>query len=182
MAGNERPTGVTVLAILDIIGGSLCVIGTVAFYLLVSTLESYLLRQVLGTVMMAIAAVGGIFGILYLVAAYGLWIGKGWAWWLTIILSILGLMGGLMYMIGGLPYGIIPIAIDILIIYYFTRPNVKAFFGKGVSVLPPPPSILPSSDKYSTIRCPNCGHNNPSNFNYCGKCGAPLTEEETKLY
>jgi uncharacterized membrane protein (DUF2068 family) len=75
--------------------------------------------------LLVIAAVAAVLGILALVDAYGLWIGAGWAWWLTIILSALGIIGGIL----SLPGDIIAIFIDVLIIYYFTRSYVKEFFG-----------------------------------------------------
>ncbi len=75
--------------------------------------------------LLVIAAIAAVVGILALVDAYGLWVGAGWAWWLTIILSALGIIGGII----SLPSGIISIIIDALIIYYFTRSYVKEFFG-----------------------------------------------------
>jgi len=35
----------------------------------------------------------------------------------------------------------------------------------------------------SSIRCPNCGYENPQDLQFCGKCGAPLSrEDETRIY
>lgn len=50
-----------------------------------------------------------------------------------------------------------------------------------------PPISMPSPTpvgRYgpSTIRCSNCSYENPSSFEYCGKCGTPLKEEETRIY
>jgi multisubunit Na+/H+ antiporter MnhB subunit len=49
------------------------------------------------------------------VVAYGLLKGLGWAWTVTVILSI------------------ISIIISGIILYYLYRPHVKAYFGKGIS-------------------------------------------------
>ena len=149
MAGTPRPTGVSVLAILAAIGGILGLIGGVILGILAGAMEEFIesliveygagvipgIGEFLEALILAIAAVAAIFGILYLIAAYGLWIGAGWAWWLTIILSILGIIGGIL----SLPGGIISIIIDGLIIYYFTRPHVKEFFGMAAPSPPPPP-------------------------------------------
>jgi len=149
MAGTPRPTGVAVLSILAAIGGILCIIGAAALGILAGAMEELIetilieygsglipgASEFIAAMVMVIAAVAAIFGILYLIAAYGLWTGMGWAWWLTIILSILGIIGGIL----SLPGGIITIIIDILIIYYFTRPHVKEFFGMGVQRPPPTP-------------------------------------------
>lgn len=55
------------------------------------------------------------------------------------------------------------------------------------SPIRPTPKPKPVSRKVKPapkpgIRCTNCGHINPANFIYCGKCGAPLKEEETQVY
>lgn len=149
MAGTPRPTGVAVLAILAALGGFLCLIGAAVLGILAGAMEEFIesmmeeygagvisgAGEFVAAIVMAIAAVAAIFGIFYLIDAYGLWTGKGWAWWLTIILSILGIIGGIL----SLPWGIITIFIEILIIYYFTRPHVKEFFGLVVQRPPPPP-------------------------------------------
>lgn len=31
-------------------------------------------------------------------------------------------------------------------------------------------------------RCTKCGYDNPPSFEFCGKCGSPLREEETRIY
>jgi len=149
MAGTPRPTGVSVLAILAAIGGILVLIGGLILGILAGAMEEFIesliveygagvipgIGEFIEALLLAIAAVAVIFGILYFIAAYGLWIGAGWAWWLTIILSILGIIGGIL----SLPGGIISIIIDGLIIYYFTRPHVKEFFGMAAPSPPPPP-------------------------------------------
>ena len=149
MAGTPRPSGVSVLAILAALGGILGLIVAVVLgimstemaTLIESLMEEYGavvlpgIGEFIETLVLAIAAVLAISGILALIDAYGLWIGAGWAWWLTIILSVLGIIGGLL----SLPGGIISIIIDILIIYYFTRPHVKEFFGLAAPSPPPPP-------------------------------------------
>lgn len=149
MAETPRPTGVAVLAILAALGGILCLIGAAVLGIIAgassefieSIIEQYGAGSIPGVggfvagIFMAIAAVAAIIGILYFIDAYGLWNGKSWAWWLTIILSVIGIIGGLI----SLPSGIISIIINILIIYYFTRPHVKEFFGLAAPHPPPPP-------------------------------------------
>ena len=88
--------------------------------------------------------------------SYGLFKSKGWAWTITIILSIIsiaisiifGITGGVLSLsnvntmdgsnslLSGIIVTIIGIAIDVVIIYYLCRPNVKAFFGKTTSEEP----------------------------------------------
>ena len=149
MAGKQRPTGVSILAILAALGGILCLIGALVLGILATAMEEFIESAIeeqgvtvlpgagefVSAIVLAIAAVAAIFGIFYLIAAYGLWIGASWAWWLTIILSVIGIILGII----SLPPGIIGIIIDIIIIYYFTRPHVKEFFGMAAPSPPPPP-------------------------------------------
>lgn len=83
-----------------------------------------------GVVLVAIAIVS-------FVVAYGLLKGKGWAWTVAIILSIISIVWNAITLAGGNFFGIISIIISAVIIYYLYRPHVKAYFGKGVSPSPP---------------------------------------------
>ncbi len=139
MAQAPRPTGVAVLAVLVALAGVLALIFAMVLGILAGTVTEFIestisdygglvISDVEGFVeamLLVIAAIAAVVGILALVDAYGLWVGAGWAWWLTIILSALGIIGGII----SLPSGIISIIIDALIIYYFTRSYVKEFFG-----------------------------------------------------
>jgi len=83
-------------------------------------------------------AVGGILiilGIISFIVAWGLLKGKGWAWSLTLILSIISIIIGIVSMAAGNFGSIINIIIAGIIIYYLYRPHVKAFFGKSVKDL-----------------------------------------------
>lgn len=83
-------------------------------------------------------AVGGILiilGIISFIVAWGLLKGKGWAWSLTLILSVISIIIGIVSMAAGNFGSIINIIIAGIIIYYLYRPHVKAFFGKSVKEL-----------------------------------------------
>ena len=149
MAETSRPTGVAVLAILSALGGVLSLIGAAVLGILAGATSDFIesiveqygagaipeAGEFVAAMFMAIAAVAAIIGILLFIDAYGLWTGRSWAWWLTIILSVIGIILGLL----SLPSGIIGIIIEVLIIYYFTRPHVKEFFGLAAPPPPPPP-------------------------------------------
>lgn len=125
---NQRPTGVTILAILAFIGGILSILAGLA---LVG----------LGGVF---AAAGGglaiLFGIYALVwGALALWIGVGFwqlrpsAWRWGVILMVIGAIITLIQIPLGysdITSGVISIAIDLAIIYYLTTPAVRAAFGQ----------------------------------------------------
>lgn len=76
----------------------------------------------------AAGAVGGgtiaVFGLIYIIIALGFF--KGWKlwWYLGVIFAILGIIGGLLMF----PVGLVAVIIDIIILWYLFRDNVKAFF------------------------------------------------------
>ncbi len=92
-------------------------------------------------------------GIAYLIMFYGLLKGKGWVWTVTIILVVIGIAIQIISTISGAVFsaslvssslsnnvntflsgiigGIIAIAINLVVVYYLYRPNVKAYFGKA---------------------------------------------------
>ena len=113
-----------------------------------SAAELQALAQFLGGVGVAIGAIVLAVGVGYLIVSYGLLKGKGWAWIITVILTIIAIavqiVSGItasMFnasfiddtnsFVTGIIAQIVGIAIDGVILYYLYRPNVKAFFGKS---------------------------------------------------
>jgi hypothetical protein len=102
-----------------------------------------IISAIVGAIMLAV-------GIGYIVMFYGLLKGTGWAWTITIILIIIGIaiqivsgITGTIFnasmlgdssatnsVISGIVGSVIGIAINIVILYYLYRPQVKIFFGK----------------------------------------------------
>ncbi|MGC8622361.1 MAG: hypothetical protein ACP5UC_00130 [Candidatus Micrarchaeia archaeon] len=103
-----RPTGVTILAILQILGG--------IAYLAIGLTSSALFKGLIGGALLFILVPIGLFA---LITGIALFTGKNWA-------RILALIGGVLELID-IPIGTI---VGIIILWYFTRPNVKAYFGK----------------------------------------------------
>ncbi len=68
-------------------------------------------------------------GLIELVISWGLWTGKGWAWWLGVIFTGLGLLFALASIVSRNLGGIVSLIIDGLILYYFFKPHVKQYFG-----------------------------------------------------
>ena len=80
-------------------------------------------------------AIGGVLiaiGIVSFIVAYGLFKGMGWAWTVTIILSIISIVLNAISIATGNIGGIVSIIISGIILYYLYRPHVKAYFGKAV--------------------------------------------------
>lgn len=149
---TKRPIGVTIIAILIIIGGIVLLIGGISLIGLgaIFSLSSTEIDQAgpnstgiaeiaaLGMIPIVMGIIMLILGIAYLVVSYGLLKGKGWAWTITIIVTIIGLIMQIISaivigsftssIITGLTSHIIGIIISGIIIYYMFRPHVKAFF------------------------------------------------------
>ena len=122
MSSGGRPTGVAILAILEAIAG--------VYYLAIGISASIYLtlaRLSFGIPPIDSRFVGAvliIIGLVSLLLAWGLWTGKGWARMTALVFAILSIIASL------ISRHLIIIVIDIIIIYYLTRPNVKQFFTK----------------------------------------------------
>ena len=139
MSGKNRPTGVTVIGVLQILAGlgslglGFFLAATYAFLgsLMASGSEGVTFSAGFGGFLaVAGAIIGGILvviGIASLVIAYGVFKGSGWAWMLCIVFAVISIVFGILTF----PVGIITILFNAFIIYYLTRRNVKGYFGKG---------------------------------------------------
>jgi len=122
MSGGGRPTGIAILAILEAVVG--------VYYLATGIRASIYLtlaRLALGLPSIDSRFVGVvliIIGLVSLLLAWGLWSGKGWARMTALVFAILSIIASLFsrHLIG--------LIIDIIIVYYLTRPDVKQFFSK----------------------------------------------------
>lgn len=120
MQEKTRPLGVTIIAILIVISGVLILIVGIG-----------LIFVIFGAIPLAI-------GLAYLVMAYGLLNGRGWAWTISIIVLIIGIILQIISIPRTIASGsslsgdIISIAISAFILYYLYRPHVKSYFGRTV--------------------------------------------------
>ncbi len=118
---KERPTGVTILAVLYMIGGISVLIG------------GFLINIILGDLLGSLSTIPGadvdaglpmmcwivfiVIALFYFLIAFGLLKGQKWARTLAIIFAIIGLIN--------IPIGTI---ISIIILIYLFKPEVKAYF------------------------------------------------------
>jgi len=120
--------GVTILAILEALGAIYFLFIGVTEFLGTASIRSLayfgishsvfsLIPRIIGTALL-------ILGLVSIVLAWGLWIGKGWARAMALVFAVLGIIINLM------SFHVIGIIIDAVIVYYLTRPNVKQFFTK----------------------------------------------------
>lgn len=139
----ERPTGVTVLAILDFLGALILICAGLAFLLGMGIAGAGMMSQARGGGAF-LAGLGAIGGVVFLVFAaisaligIGLWKLKNWARIVTIVFSGLGILGGLLglltallhFSVFTLVFRLVFIGIYALIIWYMLQPDVKKVFG-----------------------------------------------------
>jgi hypothetical protein len=145
----QRPTGVTIIAILDFIGAAgLLILGLLSFvggsliagfFNAASTANGATGAAPAAGWMAGIGIfIGAIFlafAIFAIFIAIGLLKLKNWARITTIVLSALGLLGSLRNLAmafhgGGMVYTIIVLAYYIWVIWYMLQPSVKTAFGQ----------------------------------------------------
>lgn len=133
---NQRPTGVTILAVLSAIGGVFSILAGVALLGLGAIAGSVGAGGLGG-----LAAIFGIIflalGIAEIVLAYGMWTLKPWAWTLGIGLAVVSLAlvvvqavlnGNIVQSLTG---SIVSIVIWAVVLWYLWQPQVKAAFGRS---------------------------------------------------
>ena len=115
---RSRPLGVTIIAILAVIGG----IGSV--------LSGFAIMAIIPLLGIIFGGLLIIIGLAYFVVAYGLWKGLNWAWNITLIVSVIGIIVGLGSIVVGNIGALFHLIVNVIVIYYLYRPNVKTYFGK----------------------------------------------------
>ncbi|MDQ1280108.1 MAG: hypothetical protein QG670_1370 [Thermoproteota archaeon] len=133
---TQRPTGITIIAALNVLGG-LIFLGLGTLVLLAAVIlgtgfraaDFPIFAGISGAVLGIIGGVLVIIGLINFVIAYGYWIGSGWAWTVGMVFAVLEILLGLL----ALPQGVVSIILNGLIVYYLTRQHVKAFFLKNSS-------------------------------------------------
>jgi hypothetical protein len=125
MITSQRPMGVTILAVLAIIGGILELLG--GLLSLVGGGVTATEDAATGGGLAMIGVFIAILGALNLIFGFGALALKPWAWKFGVGLQIFAILAGLVQ----LPNSIVGIVINGLILYYLFRPNVKRIFGRA---------------------------------------------------
>lgn len=147
----NRPTGVTVIAVLNFIGAGICILAAIGMFVggafLATALASMAGRSGGGAagagVGVAIGAIAGVFCLFMALVAgvvgFGLWGLKEWGRILQIIFSAIGallqafgLLGSLVrFHFGGVLWNLMWLGVDAWIIFYLIQPQIKAAFAQG---------------------------------------------------
>lgn len=132
-----RPTGITILAILALIGGIFSVLAGLAAIGLGGIAGGTIggsTGAAVGFVVILAGLVALIGGALYLAFAYGAWTLKPWGWLLGIVGAGFGVVSAVLNFFGndtGFVSLIIGVAISGGILYYLFQPHVKSAFGRS---------------------------------------------------
>jgi len=141
----QRPTGVTILAVLAFIGAGLSVLVAIAAFLGGAVMSSMMANPRFGMLAGAGAVIVGVFllGIVVMdvVIGFGLWKLQNWARILTIVLAGLALLSSVLSIVNPFAHMVhmfyfaflirhlITAAIEVWILVYLFKPHVKQAFG-----------------------------------------------------
>ena len=133
----KRPTGVTILAVLAIIGGALDLLAGFALIALSSTDASATSAAITGSEATILGGAVLVSGILALAFGIGAFMGASWAWIVGIAAEVLNLLAvvaniavsssktSIGHLIGS---NLVSIVISVAVLAYLNTANVKAYF------------------------------------------------------
>src|SRR5256712_1377418 len=148
MQKPSRPIGITLLAIVQILIGvlgllvSLAIIGLAAIFSALPTIGARI-----GTVGVVIGGVFAFFSLIWLATGIGFLHGRGWAWTLGMVFTVLSILGAAYVAYTGVYQAGYALVFWIIMIIYLTRSHVKVFFGKGTI-----PTYMPTMNTQPTMR------------------------------
>jgi uncharacterized membrane protein (DUF2068 family) len=163
---RHRPTGVTILGVLFVIAGAFSLLGGIATLVaipfvanvnpnvindelqlngqqqpLTPSEQTAALAQSSGSILTVLGALLIPLGIASLVVAYGLFKAKRWAWYVAVVLSIIGLVVNVISLVtsnmGAITGALVGIAFEGIVLYYLSRRNVREYFGKVATTKEP---------------------------------------------
>jgi hypothetical protein len=130
---QQRPTGITILAVLSAIGGVFGLLGGVLVVMGGGILGTASGGASVGTVVVLLGVVTLVLGIVGLALAYGFWTLKPWAWPLGVALELINIGVAIAQVITGassIPSVAISVVVAGVILYYLNQPGVKRAFGR----------------------------------------------------
>lgn len=106
MAEKKRPTGVTILVVLEVLTGLSMLLGGMGMMTLGALGGMMEVPAFLGMMAGFIGVAFLIFGIISFVLAYGLWTAKGWAWTFSLVFAVLGIIFALIQIVARTSVGL----------------------------------------------------------------------------
>jgi hypothetical protein len=122
----QRPTGVTVLAVLAAIGGVASILGGLALLGIgaVFAVVGGGFAFIIGLVVLAL-------GVVDLALAYGFWTTQSWAWTWGIVVQAAGVLISLIELVlvgGSITSLVVQVVVAGVIIYYLNMPEIRKLF------------------------------------------------------
>lgn len=142
---RQRPIGVTILAILEILAGILALVASLGMFAasaLVGTGDLWSQLNETGqqipqflidsgsTIFLGLGVVFLVIAIVAFILAWGFLKGKKWAWWLGVIFAVLQIISGAFSLLTSGVSGIVSLVIPILILVYLMMASTKAWFNQ----------------------------------------------------
>ncbi len=150
MQKPPRPIGITILGIIEIL------IGVLGLLVSITIIGLFALFSALPGIGALIATggvvIGGIFlffSLIWLATGVGFLHGRGWAWTLGIIFTVLSILGAAYIAFIGFYRAGYALGFWIIMLLYLTRSHVKVFFGKGTAA-----SYMPAMNTQPTLLRP----------------------------
>ncbi len=110
-SSGDRPLGVTILAILQLLGGVISIFGGLAIVMIFPVIFTL----ILGVILL-------ILGLLGLIVGWGLYTMKSWAWMLAMILNIINIIVAI------INFDIASLIIPVIIVLYLNQADIKSRF------------------------------------------------------
>ncbi len=130
----KRPTSVTILSFLAIVGGNLALILSIAFLVAggQAAVQGLITGGVGGLLIVALLVILAL-SILYIVVGVAAWQLRAWAWPVAVLLQGMAINFYVIFLLTGVDVWwrqLIGLAVAILMVYYLYRPEVKKAFGR----------------------------------------------------
>ena len=172
---DKRPIGITIIGVLQVVGGLTGSFLGLATLVLLSEPISLFIGSVVYLISLALLIVS----LFYLVVGWGFLSAQGWAWVVGILLNILGVVLAIAAVASGSTVsGISGLIVNLIILSYLSKRSVRVYFGQALPLTgekaQAPSYAKPSETSASRVICPRCGSEIMKGAKRCGVCGSPL--------
>jgi hypothetical protein len=126
---QQRPTGITILAVLSAIGGVLSIFSGLIVVMGGGILGAASGSASVGLLVILLGVITLILGVVGIALAYGFWTVAPWAWPLGVALELVNVA---LTIVGGTSIfsAIINVLIPGIILYYLNQPGIRKLFGR----------------------------------------------------